>query len=398
VPQVLLPTRLLPGHLTPGILPTWLPANRDLYYSLNPHPPKGYHTSLPISQGMQLMLVSLNLNTHAMKKFTSLIILSCLALLFLIPVNALGQTTQLDPQECFFISDDECFAVGYVSVTPSLNQPGGPQNAQLDVEIFFQDVCDVVEEITINQVQGPPIRIFDAEITAQIQTVAFQVNANSFNDGTLRVTIHLGGNDRLVVPIVFDESFDCGIIDPLPVELTSFEGKATESGISLEWETASEINNSHFDVERSADGNKFESISRINGHGSTSVTSSYSLTDKAPLKGLNYYRLKQVDFDNTTSYSKTIVVKWEVGDAMKVVLVPNPCRNGNCNISISNAANTETLVQLKDMAGRILYSKTIKSDSHLLELPADELKRHKGLFFLTATTGKQVVHSRIVLE
>ncbi|MBC5775902.1 T9SS type A sorting domain-containing protein [Pontibacter sp. KCTC 32443] len=333
-----------------------------------------------------------------MKKFTRLLVLIILLLPSLTISRVLAQTNQLPDQPCNYITPDGCSAVGYVSVTPRPEQPGGPQNEQLDVELFFQDICENVTEITINQVQGPPVTLTDADITATLQTIVFAVNANSFKDGKLKVTITYADGSKEMVDIVFDESFNCGIIEPLPVELTSFEGKATESGINLEWETASELNNSHFDVERSPDGNHFSSIGTVQGSGTTSLPASYKLTDKDPLKGINYYRLKQVDYDNAFSYSKTIAVHWETGDAMQVMLLPNPCRNGDCTITLSNVANTETLVQLKDMAGRVVYSKTVKGDSHALELPLNELKQYRGLYFLSATAGNKVVYQRIVLE
>ncbi|NEM99636.1 T9SS type A sorting domain-containing protein [Pontibacter burrus] len=333
-----------------------------------------------------------------MKKFTCLIIPLLFTLLSLVPNRTSAQTTQIPgDQPCSFTYND-CVQVGFLSVTPSINQPGGPQDQQLDVEIYFQDICGIVSDITINQVQGRPIVVPDSEISETVNTVAFQVNANSFNDGLLRVEIGLGGNDRVMVTLAFAEEFECGAIIPLPVELTSFKGKATESGIALNWETASELNNSHFDIERSTDGESFNSIGTVQGRGTTSIPSSYSFVDELPGKGTNYYRLKQVDYDNAQSYSSTIAVKWDAGDAMQAALIPNPCANSNCNITVSNAANQSTLLQLKDVAGRVVFSRTINSSGHLFELPMHELPKLKGLYFLTATTGNQVVHQRVVLE
>lgn len=332
-----------------------------------------------------------------MKKFTFLLILLALITYGLLPSTAVAQNN-MGERNCNFISDDGCFAVGYVSVTESSSGPGNSKKNDFDVEIFFWDKCNVVTEIKINKNPGPPFIISGEEITEDLDTRAFQVSGSAFKDGRLKVTIEFAKNDRIMVDIIFDESFNCGAIEPLPVELTSFIGKPTESGISLEWETASELNNSHFEVQRSADGASFESIATVQGRGTTSTPASYTLTDKLPGNGTNYYRLKQVDYDDAFSYSKTIAVKWNAGDAMKALLLPNPCRGGNCNIAISNAANQETMIQLKDMAGRVVYSKTVKSNSYLLELPMHELKQLKGLYFMTAATGNQVVHQRIVLE
>jgi hypothetical protein len=301
------------------------------------------------------------------------------------------------PIDCAY--EDDCVIIGYESVTPI------PNTNNLEIVMSYQVACTIVASIAITPVQSTNILINRGEFALnQINHLTFQVNRNTFysnnpnQDSRLRIRINYDGRPNVLTDIKFTNEEDCQAINPLPVELTSFKGKVTESGINLEWETASEINNSHFDVERSSNGKTYEAIAIVKGRGTTSVASNYSFTDKLPQKGLNYYRLKQVDFDNTTSYSNTIAVTWDASETIEIALVPNPCLNGDCNIAISNAANLETLVQLKDMTGRVVYSKTIRSDRHLLELPMANLKQYKGLFFLTAATGKQVVHQRILLE
>ena len=93
---------------------------------------------------------------------------------------------------------------------------------------------------------------------------------------------------------------------PLPVELVRFTAEPQGADALLRWATASEKNNDHFDVEASADGKNFHRIATVAGHGSTTQTSEYQLTDKAiahyaadPV----YYRLRQVDVDGTESFS-----------------------------------------------------------------------------------------------
>lgn len=328
-----------------------------------------------------------------MKKFTCLLIPLLFTLLNLIQIRVLAQGPPLE-RDCFYQTEDDCFVIGYQSVTPRLNEPN-----RLDVEVIFRSSCGNVTDIRVNPIIGTPVIATAADITGEVQTAAFIVNSNAFeNDNTLRFTIDFTDGSRTMVDIFFDETIECGAIIPLPVELTSFKGKATESGITLNWETASELNNSHFDIERSTDGETFSSIGTIPGNGTTSIPSSYSFVDELPGKGTNYYRLKQVDYDNAQSYSSTIAVSWDAGNAMQAALVPNPCANSNCNITISNAANQSTLLQLKDVAGRVVFSRTINSSGHLFELPMHELPKLKGLYFLTATTGNQVVHQRVVLE
>lgn len=99
------------------------------------------------------------------------------------------------------------------------------------------------------------------------------------------------------------------VITPLPVELTHFSAKANARTVELVWTTASEQDNSHFDVERSTDGKVFEAIGKVNGQGTTSLRTSYTFRDVQPASGTSYYRLKQVDYHGTYTYSKVEAVQ-----------------------------------------------------------------------------------------
>ena len=96
------------------------------------------------------------------------------------------------------------------------------------------------------------------------------------------------------------------ITTPLPVELTSFNANVVNGKIILIWETATEINNAGFSIERSSDNKKFTEIVFIKGKGTSTEKSSYNYTDKSALSGKYYYRLKQVDFDGSYHYFKSI--------------------------------------------------------------------------------------------
>ena len=97
-------------------------------------------------------------------------------------------------------------------------------------------------------------------------------------------------------------------VAPLPVELISFTGKVTENKIQLQWSTASESNNQSFVVEKLINQEWTPTIVS-SGAGWSNMRIDYSVYDYKPLPGNNYYRLKQIDFDGTTSYSYIILVK-----------------------------------------------------------------------------------------
>ena len=79
----------------------------------------------------------------------------------------------------------------------------------------------------------------------------------------------------------------------LPAEFIFFNATSTMSNNALSWQTASEHNNSHFDIERSPDANTWEKIGQLSGRGNSLETNNYQFTDTRPLNGINYYRLKQ---------------------------------------------------------------------------------------------------------
>ncbi|WP_159437420.1 T9SS type A sorting domain-containing protein [Hymenobacter daecheongensis] len=126
-------------------------------------------------------------------------------------------------------------------------------------------------------------------------------------------------NDKTA--IVLDEVF-LSSNSPLPVELTAFEALRQTNAVLLKWATASEKNNDRFEVERSADGQEFRAIGTVAGHGSTTQAQTYALTDRQPLSGLSYYRLRQVDTEGAFSYSPVRVVATGAAAA----LYPNPAQ------------------------------------------------------------------------
>jgi hypothetical protein len=110
----------------------------------------------------------------------------------------------------------------------------------------------------------------------------------------------------------------------LPVELIRFTAEKNGGNISLNWATSSEINNAGFEVQRSADGVEFSAIGYVKGNGTTQNLNSYSFIDETPLNGVNYYRLKQIDFNGTFEYSP--VVAEQHTPALIISAYPNPAR------------------------------------------------------------------------
>ncbi len=92
--------------------------------------------------------------------------------------------------------------------------------------------------------------------------------------------------------------------NPLPIGLEFFNATQNRKEVNIQWATSTEINNDHFNIERSADGGNFQSIQQLAGAGNSTISLHYGAVDKNPIEGTSYYRLKQTDYDGRFTYSE----------------------------------------------------------------------------------------------
>ncbi len=141
----------------------------------------------------------------------------------------------------------------------------------------------------------------------------------------------------------------------LPVEWISFDAKKRGSDIDLEWQTATEINNDHFSIERSWDGIHFSEIGVLSGNGTSSNINSYSFTDYA-VKRSAYYRVKQVDYDDQSSLTETRYVQVDEDQLFSVFPVP---LQANGQLYIQSPAEGKHDIELYGLDGRKRLAKEL---------------------------------------
>lgn len=108
----------------------------------------------------------------------------------------------------------------------------------------------------------------------------------------------------------------------LPVSLSKFVAAKSSRGVELKWTTVSELNSRGFEIQRNT-SNGFVTIGFVSSNGNSSQTNEYSFTDASPLKGKNFYRLKQIDINNNSTYSSTRMIDM-VKSKQDLQLYPNP--------------------------------------------------------------------------
>ncbi len=185
-------------------------------------------------------------------------------------------------------------------------------------------------------------------------------------------------------------------INPLPVEMLSFNAKVNNNIVDVNWETSSEINNDYFTIERSIDGVNFEEVATISGAGNSNEIKDYYYPDLSPFSGTSYYRIKQTDFDATFKYSEIKSVNFETEtDNLGIIMYPNPVENTNSvNIDFSN--NIEDVVfKILDMYGRAVNVEYSINANNVV-LKTQELS--KGIYFINLLIDGTKISRKLIVK
>jgi hypothetical protein len=190
---------------------------------------------------------------------------------------------------------------------------------------------------------------------------------------------------------------------PLPVELTSFKAKQDGEGISLSWETKTEINNYGFEIERSQTSNVksevvWKKIGFVEGNGNSNSTKNYSFTDKSPRGGSKFqYRLKQLDTDGKYTYSDVEEVEYRPTKFELFQNYPNPFnpatkiefelpQEGNVTLKVYNTLGEEVA---------ILINRSMEAGAYTFNFNANGLSN--GIYIYQLRTNNVTLTKKMVL-
>lgn len=186
----------------------------------------------------------------------------------------------------------------------------------------------------------------------------------------------------------------------LPIDLLSFTGEALTTSNQLKWVTASETNNDHFILEHATNGIDFEAIGEIAGKVNSQTVTNYTFEHKQPARGVNYYRLTQVDMDNTP-HQLPIVVRVDRGeiDPPSIVAAPVPSQQF-VQIDLQKSY-VDKVVNLKvyDITGRLVHEQSIDNTNGAndkVQLTIDTYA--KGVYFVAVTDGKIATHTKFIKQ
>lgn len=191
--------------------------------------------------------------------------------------------------------------------------------------------------------------------------------------------------------------------NPLPVEFYSFYARENQGAVNLDWITLSETENDYFEVQKSSDNRSFSTIGIVDGHGTTNEKTSYVFIDKSPFKGINYYRLKQVDMNGELNYSviKAVTVMNPLTSAMQVY--PNPVYlNSKVNIKLKYLESKEFTIKLFNTEGKLISKNKFQAEDlngDILTVSPKSLGvTIPGQYIITIQDGQIRYNERIIIK
>ena len=200
------------------------------------------------------------------------------------------------------------------------------------------------------------------------------------NSGGSGVQLHVGAN------IQWD-----GV--NLPVEMTNFKAWQSEENVELAWTTASEVNNEGFEIEQKAGDTEWRFLDFMPGSGTSFEEQSYSFLHTAPSRGLNYYRLKQLDFDGGSEYSPVVSVQL-AGGSKQLAVSPNPVTSGTLKLSFPDTDFESGFLDLFDAKGVKVLSQPVTNQTTDLDVRF----LAKGIYWLGMRIDGEAFWEKVVLK
>ena len=244
----------------------------------------------------------------------------------------------------------------------------------------------------------------DASVSVALQAHFFHKIQIEYreNEGTAHTRL-FWSSSTLAEQLIPESHFFYDASETLPVELTAFHAVTDNNQVLLSWETASEANNAGFEVERSNDGaSTYERIGFVRGNGTTTEASAYQFADKTSLKHVSdvSYRLKQLDFDGSFAYSKTISVALPAPNEVSLHKnFPNPF-NPTTVIQYEMPQQGHVNLVVFDATGRqiaVLVDQEVNAGRYQAHFDASHLA--SGVYFYRLETArKSITHSMLLTK
>lgn len=172
-----------------------------------------------------------------------------------------------------------------------------------------------------------------------------------------------------------------------PVILTNFDVQSVNNENVLNWSTSQEIISNYYAIEHSTDGSSFETIGQVAAAGNSSTTRNYTYTDLNPSAGINYYRLKIVDLDNSVKYSDIKSVRNTAGN-ISFTAYPNPAFE-TLYLTIQSKKSDRAVLSVTNVAGQVVIKDEVNITTGNNKVPVKVNKLSAGTYIIKVQVGNQ---------
>lgn len=277
----------------------------------------------------------------------------------------------------------------------------GASGTPYEVHLYFANSCvctnDPGERVFNILIEGDTVaKNFDITATFGHQVAGMvSYNVTVDGDGKLDIDFLRVVGDPMINAIEILTGNNTG---GFPVELLTLNATAEGSDIKIDWTTAFELNNDGFEVQMLSPDNpaqEFQTLGFVEGAGTTSERQSYSYLVRGRKPGTYVFRLKQIDFDGTYTFSGRVSAT-VVANMLGMYMYPNPT-TGMVNLAIGNNERQQVSVELYDGMGRMvkpLFKGLLEKGSHTLTFDLSQLP--SGIYMLRATNGITATVERIL--
>jgi len=208
------------------------------------------------------------------------------------------------------------------------------------------------------------------------ETRSFSVPANSADQIMLIEMVAYNNNSTHGV-IVDDVQMTMSSPASLPVQWNSFTAEVRNQQAILAWKTAAELNNKHFVIERSVNGNSYDSIGTV----AANASHQYGFTDAALINGTSFYRLRQVDIDGGSKYSKIVTVRTQAG-TNELKLFPTVAHSV-VNFAVRSEGKTDATVLVFDAGGRLVMQLQRSLGTGVNQQSIDVTSLNEGTYYFS---------------
>lgn len=183
----------------------------------------------------------------------------------------------------------------------------------------------------------------------------------------------------------------------LPVCLLYFNVRANNNEVAISWATASETDNDYFLLEHSTNGETFTTVATVKGAGNSNVMRNYSTIDNIPAKGINYYRLCQLDYNGSKHYYSPVAVSIK-GQGL-IQLYPNPTKSENVFLNYQSEKEATVSISINSLNGQTIFNADafkLQTGSNKLTIESKQ-NFNSGIYFLTINSGDKIYQTQLII-